>query len=78
MATIGVAVLCSYVPAAAQVMLLQATPLTGVAVFAAFGQRHFLAERNSPFRSLGDSDGNTVFAMDQPVTEIAVTQSTSI
>lgn len=78
MATIGVAVLCSYVPAAAQVILLQATPLTGVAVFAAFGQRHFLAERNSPFRSLGDSDGNTVFAMDQPVTEIAVTQSTSI
>lgn len=74
----GATVLCSYIPATAQVMLLQASPLIGIAMLAAFGQRYFLSERSSPFRSLGDSDGNTVFAMDQPVSEMVGSQSTSI
>lgn len=65
-----VAYVFAIVPDVVQGLMAQTVPVTLIAVIASLAQRRFMNERESPFRSLGDSDGNTIFAIDQPASAL--------
>lgn len=75
----GITFVLAMVPDVAQMLLLQTVPGISVAMLAALAQRHFMNKQDSPFRSLGDSDGNTIFAIDQPASALELsTPSTNV
>ncbi|MCR9199185.1 MAG: hypothetical protein NXI04_11100, partial [Planctomycetaceae bacterium] len=77
--TVILSVFCwAIVPPAVQLMMLQMLPGMMIAGVAAAIQRRIAASVRSPFRNLGETDGNTVFAVEQPAKTVAYsTPSTS-
>ena len=75
----AIAFILALVPDVGQALLAQTAPGISIAMIAALAQRHFMNERDSPFRSLGDSDGNTIFAIDHPGSALELpTPSTNV
>lgn len=67
-----VSVFCwAIAPPAVQSMMLQMVPAVGLSSLAAALQRRIAASVRSPFRNLGETDGNTVFAVEQPAKTVA-------
>lgn len=76
-AVVIVSVFCwAIVPPAVQTMMLHMVPAVLLAILAAAVQRRIAASVRSPFRNLGETDGNTVFAVEQPAKTVAF-QATS-